>query len=362
MKTRPWFSSSQAIAAFVRLVIFSAAMAGVASAEEGAISKEMLSYFAPLPGEMPAESNPITEEKVALGRSLYFDPRLSLDGKTSCNSCHVLDAYGVESGRNKMKRNVPTVYNAALHVGQYWDGRAADVEEHAKRAVVDSAELAMPDIDAMLEVLNSIPGYVEAFASAFPDNEEPPMSLDHFGKAVGAFERKLVTPGRFDQFLGGDEAALTAREKAGLVEFVQVGCVACHSGQALGGKLYQKLGLVRPWPQLKDNGRFGLTGEEADRFVFKVPGLRNVAKTAPYLHDGSIKSLEQTVEWMAWHEIGQYLDPSRVRSIVAFLATLTGELPPQELIGKPELPADGATTAGILANLQAGAWGGKPVQ
>jgi cytochrome c peroxidase len=336
---------------FLGTSIFATILQG-ACADEALVTKDMLSYFAPLPEVMASEKNPVTDVKVALGRQLFFDARLSLDGKTSCNSCHALDNYGVD--KRLQGRAAPTVYHAALHVGQYWDGRAADVEEQARRAVVDLLELAMPDVDALLEVLHSIPGYVDAFVAAFPGDGDDPVSVDHFGMAIAAFERTLVTPGRFDRLLNGDDAAFTGEEKAGMVKFVQVGCVACHSGQGLGGKLYQKLGLVRPWPGLKDEGRFAVTGDASDRFVFKVPGLRNIARTGPYLHDGSVESLEKVVELMAWHEIGQYVDGATTRSITMFLNALTGELP-EQLIRKPELPADGATTGDVLAKLRASA-------
>jgi cytochrome c peroxidase len=183
-----------------------------------------------------------------------------------------------------------------------------------------------------METLKSMPEYV----SAFPEAKEP-MTYDHFGQAVGAFERQLATPGRFDQFLGGQEAALTQEERAGLDAFMEAGCTACHSGALLGGHMYQKLGLVKPWPNQKDQGRFEVTKAESDRMMFKVPSLRNIAETGPYFHDGQTKSLEEAVTLMARHQLGRELKGAQVKSIVTFLKALTAQ-PKAELLAVPSLP------------------------
>lgn len=323
----------------------------ISARAEVAIDAALLAAFAPLPEVMADPSREITEAKVELGRMLYHDERLSLAQDISCNSCHALDSFG-DDGRATSEghggqlggRNAPTVYNAAGHVAQFWDGRAADVEEQAKGPVLNPIEMAMPDEASVVRLLTSIPGYVEAFEHAFPGTATP-VTYDHFGEAVGAFERRLVTPSRWDAYLHGDRAALTEAEAQGFRDFVSSGCTACHSGPYVGGATYQKLGLVRPWPDSSDAGRFDVTGREADRMVFKVPSLRNVAETAPYFHDGSVGTLEDAVRLMGEHQLGRTLDADRIASIVAWLRALSGQ-PPADLIARPELPPDGPGTPG----------------
>lgn len=308
------------------------------------IDPAMLAAFGPLPEVMAAEGRELTDAKIDLGRMLYHDTRLSKNHDISCNSCHQLDKYGVDNeptspGHKKQLggRNSPTVYNAAGHIAQFWDGRAADIEEQAKGPILNPVEMAMPGEAQVLETLRSMPGYVDAFQKAFPGVEDP-ISYDNFAVAVGAFERKLVTPGRWDAFLGGKSDALTDAEKQGLKDFVAAGCTTCHSGPYMGGQMYQKVGLVEPWPNQKDQGRFEVTGKDADKMMFKVPSLRNIAKTGPYFHDGSVADLGEAVKLMAKHQLGQKLDDKTTASIVTFLEALTGELP-TAYIAKPELPA-----------------------
>ncbi len=200
----------------------------------------------------------------------------------------------------------------------------------------------MPSPEFVVEVLKSIPGYVEEFAKVFPD-EEDPITYDNMAKAIGAFERKLVTPSRFDDYLAGDKEALTEQEKAGLQKFITVGCTACHMGPLLGGMLYQKLGLAKPWPYLADDGRYDATKVEADKGFFKVPSLRNIEKTGPYLHDGSVSSLPLLVSMMAEYQLAQTLSTQEVDDIVAFLNALTGEID-EDYIKMPELPESGPNT------------------
>ena len=316
------------------------------AAPASSFDRSLLGAFAALPELMTTEQHPITAERVALGRRLYHDERFSLASDISCNSCHRLDAYGVDNRSRSPGhegqlggRNSPTVYNAAGHLSQFWDGRAADVEEQAVGPVTNPVEMAMPDAALVLARIQAIPGYVEAFRRAFPEEEEP-VSFRNFGRAIGAFERGLVTPGRWDDFLKGDDAALTAAEKEGLVAFVSSGCTACHAGAYLGGNMYQQVGLVKPWPNQEDLGRFEVTGEEADRLYFKVPGLRNVAETGPYFHDGSVASLPEAVRMMARHQLGRELDDETIASIVTFLKALTGEIP-TDYVKRPQLPPTG---------------------
>jgi cytochrome c peroxidase len=308
-----------------------------------------LQLFQPLPEVMAADANPITDEKVTLGRMLYYEPRLSKSQDISCNSCHLLDKYGVDNEQTseghkgqRGDRNAPTVYNAAGHFVQFWDGRAADVEAQAKGPVMNPVEMAMPSEKEVVVVLNSMPEYKEAFKRAFPD-EKSPISYDNMAKAIGAFERKLVTPSRWDKFLRGDQAALTNEEKTGFNTYMETGCQACHAGAYLGGNLYQRLGVMKPWPDSSDPGREKVTKSEADRMVFKVPSLRNVERTTPYYHNGQIETLEQATSRMAEYQLGKTLSDAQVKSIVTWLKTLTGDMP-AEYIKAPELPKSTRTT------------------
>jgi cytochrome c peroxidase len=307
------------------------------------------SMLARLPAEFTATTGPATEAQVALGRMLYHDKRLSKNHDVSCASCHMLDKGGADgqptsSGHRQQKggRNSPSSLNAAGHFAQFWDGRAADVEAQAKGPILNPIEMAMPSPDKVIAVLKSMPEYVALFTAAFPGQADP-VTYDNVGRAIGAFERQLSTPGRFDAYLAGDATALTAEEIAGLQTFVDTGCTACHSGALVGGGMYQKLGLVKPWPDLKDNGRFDVTKDEADKGKFKVPSLRNVAQTAPYFHDGSVSTLGQAVQLMARHQLGKELEPAKVKAIELWLGTLSGEVR-KDLLAPPPLPASTATT------------------
>jgi cytochrome c peroxidase len=251
-----------------------------------------LKLFAPLPELVLGRSGAPTREQISLGRLLYFDPRLSKSQTIFCNTCHPLTKYGVDGqvtsegyqGQHG-DRNAPSVYNAAGHFTQFWDGRAADVEEQAKGPVRNPIEMAMASERDIVGVLRSMPEYVDAFQRAFPQDREP-LCFDNMAVAIGAFERKLLTPGRWDRFLRGDETALTAKEKSGLNAFLAAGCQTCHAGALVGGSAFQKLGVAKPYPDASDPGRYKVTHTEADRMVFKVPSLRNVAMMAPYFHNG----------------------------------------------------------------------------
>jgi cytochrome c peroxidase len=187
--------------------------------------------------------------------------------------------------------------------------------------------MAMPDEKAVVAELRKVKWYEEQFKKAFPEAKGDPITMDNLAKAIGAFERKLVTPSRWDKFLGGDKNALTSAEKVGFKKFTETGCNTCHAGPYVGGAMFQKLGLVKPWPKQDDQGRFEVTKQDADKMVFKVPSLRNVEKTAPYFHDGSVATLEEAVKLMANHQLGKTLDDADVASIVAFLKSLTGVIP-----------------------------------
>jgi cytochrome c peroxidase len=309
---------------------------------------QLVAMFKPLPEDMATDTRPITPERVALGKMLYFDKRLSKNHDISCNSCHMLDKFGVDNeptspGHRGARgdRNSPTVYNAAIHLAQFWDGREPDVEAQAKGPILNPVEMAMPDEATVVATLSSIPGYVDAFAAAFPD-AKPAVTYDNMAIAIGAFERTLVTPSKWDAYLKGDASALTQEEVDGAKVFVQTGCTTCHLGPGLGGMMYQKIGLVRPY-ETEDVGRFSVTNAESDRFVFKVPSLRNVAETGPYFHDGSVATLEEATRLMASHQLGRDLTDVEVGKITTFLKTLTGT-PSADLIAEPTLPESGPKT------------------
>jgi len=324
-------------------------LAGSATAFGADTAPGLLKQFAPLPEVMTSESNPVTAAKIQLGRMLYYEPRLSRTHDVSCNTCHPLNRYGadgesVSTGFKGLKggRNAPTVYNAAGHFVQFWDGRAPDVEEQAKGPVMNPVEMAMPSEQRAVAVLRSMPDYVQAFGKAFP-GETDPVTFDNMAKAIGAFERGLVTPARWDRYLRGDENALTAPEKTGLKKFVSAGCVSCHNGAYVGGQQYQKLGVAQRWDDDSDPGRFKVTKSDADRQVFKVPSLRNIEKTGPYFHNGKVASLDQAVELMARHELGRNLTTQDKGDILTWLNTLTGEIP-LDYIREPQLPKSTART------------------
>ncbi len=315
---------------------------------ETEVNRAMLGMFQPIMESAENPANPLSDEKIDLGRMLYYDTRLSKNRTVSCNSCHDLASFG-DDGLATSKgidgqlggRSAPTVYNAAIHIAQFWDGRAADVEAQAVGPILNPIEMGMPDEKYVISVLKSIPGYVEAFAKAFPGESES-VTYANVGKAIGAFERKLMTPSRFDDFLKGDNGALTDGEKHGLNLFVTTGCTVCHNGMGVGGHLYQKLGLVKEWPT-KDLGRFEATKNEADKYFFKVPSLRNVTETAPYLHDGTVGTLEEIVSKMAEFQLGRTLSAEDTKSIVSFLGSLKGRID-ESFVKQPELPADGPNT------------------
>lgn len=307
------------------------------------IDGAVLAAFGKLPKSIDRKEGAASDAEVALGRMLYFEERLSKNHDLSCNSCHDLGKHGVDgkpfSPGHKGQlggRNSPTVYNAAGRHAQFWDGRAADVEEQALGPIMNPVEMAMPTEKRVVDTLKSMPEYVEAFAKAFP-GEKDAVTFKNVGKAIGAFERGLVTPSKWDRFLDGDKEALSDDEKAGFKKFVETGCTSCHMGPYVGGSMFQKLGLVKAWPSDKDLGRFDVTKNDADKMMFSVPTLRNIAKTAPYFHDGSVETLDEAVRLMARHQLGKELSDAEVKSIVSWLETLTGNLP-TEYIAKPELP------------------------
>lgn len=279
----------------------------------------------------------IAENKVDLGKKLYFDTRLSKDGNISCNSCHNLETFGVDNlalspgdTGELGARNSPTVFHSSLHSLQFWDGRAKDVEEQAEGPILNPVEHNIPSEEFLENRLREIPEYQKLFGEVYPDTEEP-ITFKNIANAIGAFERKLNPTSRFDDFLDGNEEALTQQEKDGLKAFMDNGCITCHIGVALGGSFLQKFGLYGDyweWTKSKniDQGLYDLTGKENDRFLFKVPGLRNVEKTGPYFHDGSVSSLEEAVRIMAKLQNDKELTDQQINDIVAFMKALTSDI------------------------------------
>ena len=294
--------------------------------------------FQPLPTEAVNPDNPLTPEKVALGKALYYDNLLSMNKTQSCNTCHDLETYGVDNKATSLgdggalgTRNSPTTLNSALHFLQFWDGRMKDVEEQAGGPVMNPDEMNMPSEDVVMARLSTDENYPQLFAAAFPEAKNP-MSFDGMRKAIGAFERTLLTPSRFDEFLKGDNTALTAQELTGLETFMNTGCTACHNGPLLGGNMFQKYPLFGTHKEytgstVDDLGKMDDTKNEADKYFFKVPSLLNIAETWPYLHDGSVRELDKTVDLMAKAELNKELTPEQTNDIVAFLKALTGEVP-----------------------------------
>lgn len=296
--------------------------------------------FKILPVTADSKTNPLTPEKIKLGKILFFDTRLSMTGKNSCNSCHNLESYGVDNlptsvgdaGKNG-SRNSPTVFNAALQNMQFWDGRAADVEEQAGMPILNSVEMAIPHKGFLISRLSSIKLYQDMFKAAFPGEKEP-ITYRNLQKAIGAFERTLLSPSRFDKYMAGDTNAITLKEKLGLKSFTASGCTSCHNGVDIGGGTMQKFGLVTDYrtlthSKINDEGRKQVTRKEQDKDLFKVPGLRNVAKTYPYFHDGSIANLDTAVRIMGKAQLSRDLTPVQVSQIVAFLNSLSGNISPE---------------------------------
>jgi cytochrome c peroxidase len=301
----------------------------VGRAERAALAQQAKTTLGVLPDQMPG-ADADTPELVALGRSLWFEKGLSVNGTQSCNDCHRLDGEaptGADGERTsdgargaKGERNSPSVKNAGYHVAQFWDGRARTLEEQAEAPILNPVEMAMPDAAAVEAALRDVAAYGEPFAAAFPGEEEP-ITLRNTARALAAFERTLRTEDRLDDFLRGDLDALSHREASGLKLFLTTGCTTCHNSPTIGANQYQVLGLVKEW-ETKDEGRFAVTKNEEDRKKFKVPSLRNAVATGPYFHDGSVDRLDEAVRKMAWHQLGKELTDDEISSIVAFLGTL----------------------------------------
>ncbi|WP_437605857.1 cytochrome c peroxidase [Sorangium sp. So ce834] len=297
------------------------------------IAPERLASFAPMPAGPATPPDPSTAAQIRLGRMLFQDPRLSKNHDIACSSCHPLETWGVDgrklsrgSDDREPPRNTLSIYNVANYFALLWDGRKDNLVDQAKEVLASPRAMASTP-EGVEAALSSSEGYARAFAEAFPD---PPhtITFDKVTRALAAYEKTLFTrSSRWDKFLEGDTGALSGEEKEGFNLFVDVGCISCHFGPDVGATMYQKAGLVKPWPDTKDRGRYEITRHDVDWMVFRVPSLRNVAQTGPYFHDGSVSSLEEAVRRMARHQLGQELRDEEARLIALWLGSLTGEIP-----------------------------------
>ncbi|MBZ0089549.1 MAG: cytochrome-c peroxidase [Thermoanaerobaculia bacterium] len=283
---------------------------------------------------------------VELGKKLFFDPRLSKSGFISCNSCHNLSLGGSDNLKTSIGHNwqqgpinSPTVLNSSMNLAQFWDGRAANLQEQAGGPIANPKEMAFTH-QLALDVLKSIPQYQAEFEKVSGSKE---IDIAQVTRAIAAFEETLVTPdSRFDHWLLGDASAISPAELAGYQVFKDSGCVMCHNGPAAGGTSFQKMGVVEPYPTANAaQGRFDVTHDEFDRMRFKVPTLRNVELTYPYFHDGEAETLAEAIQVMAKLQLGEELGPEQTTQVVAFLSTLTGRQPTFEL---PILPPSTPST------------------
>jgi cytochrome c peroxidase len=318
------------------------------------------SPWQPLPDKAPASAdNPTTAAKVELGKMLYFDPRLSSTGTVSCFSCHNVmeggdDHMTTSAGVHGLKggRNAPTVWNAAFHSVQFWDGRAPSLEEQAKGPPVNPIEMGMRDLDAVIDRIRHIPGYRPYFEQAFGSGDV--VTMDNAARAIAAYERTLITPGSaYDRYARGDKTALTAQQLRGMETFAEVGCTSCHQGPAFNGPplpagtgffmkfpTYPESPYVAKYKLAEDPGRFSATKDEADRGMWRVPTLLNLTYTAPYMHTGTVKTLPEAVRVMASTQLNRTLDDAQVSDVVAFLESLTGKFPQQTMPRLPPTPGD----------------------
>lgn len=319
--------------------------------------------FEPLPEKVPAPAdNPMTPAKIELGKQLFFDPRLSVDGTVSCNSCHNVMGSGtdnrpVSAGVDGKRggRSAPTVWNAAFLTAQFWDGRAATLEDQAKGPILNPVEMGMPSAQMAVERIKAIPEYRNQFAKVFGGDD--PVNYDNIAKAIATYERVLITPNSpFDRYIKGDKKALDAPAQRGMNLVQNLGCTGCHTGPNFAGPatLHSGEGFFQKFPMVAgsiyekkydltgDTGRHETTKQEADKNMWRVPTWRNVALTAPYFHNGSVATLDEAVRVMAKTQLDQELSEAQVADIVAFLNSLTGEFPQQTM---PRLPATPNSTS-----------------
>ena len=327
-------------AALFRLTLIALPLATPVKAETNDAAKlrvDAAALFMPIATPV-APQDSVSVQRLELGRRLFFENRVSMDGNISCAFCHLPEkqasdglpkSIGVFGKENP--RNAPSVFNAALNFKQHWRGDRESLEEQAEKSLLGPASFGNPDAATAMGKLKAVPAYGAAFKNAFPDEAEP-INSKNWGRAIAAYERTLLTPSKFDAFLAGDATALSDKEQAGLRKFIDFGCAGCHNGAGVGGGSFQKFGVFGDyWKEtgvaVPDRGRADVTKNDADLYVFKAPALRNVAKTAPYFHDGSVDDLTKAVRVMARTQLGKTLSDTDAVEIVAFLGSLTGRPP-----------------------------------
>lgn len=330
MKTAQSTLANTTIKTAITAVLSVFSVTAAVSVQADPLQAQAKAIFGTLPETMPGSEND-TAALIELGEKLYMDTRLSVNNTQSCNTCHNVtdggtgvDNLEVSPGAMHGKfgnRNSPTVWNAGFQLSQFWDGREADLKGQAKGPILNPVEMAMPSEQEVVERISAIDEYQQAFKVAF--NADNAITYDNLAHAIAAFERTLITKDRFDLYLKGDATALNQQEKDGLQAFISTGCIACHSGPTLGGSMYQKMGLIKPYANQVDQGRFEVTKKESDKMMFKVPMLRDIERTAPYYHDGKVQTLEEAVKQMASLQLGRDLDDKTTEDIVAFLKSLT---------------------------------------
>jgi len=332
-----------------------AILLSAAAADDSALLKQAQEIFRPLPKDGADTKSPKKRELVELGRSLFFDPRLTVDGNMSCSSCHQPAFYGTDAlpraiGVNQRPhpRNAPTVLNTGALNIIHWRGDRDSLEDQVAKAVTSPITSGQPDEKTVIDRLSRIAGYFALFKSAFP-NEPQPMTLQNIANAISAYERTLLTPSPFDSYLAGNQEALSPAARTGLGKFINTGCVACHNGAGVGGGMFQKFGVVEDYWKVTgsdpvDQGRAEVTKDPADLYVFRVASLRNVAMTPPYFHDGSVATLPEAVKVMARVQLGVNLSDADTGDIVAFLESLTGALP-ANFTTTPVLPSGAVVPA-----------------
>jgi len=315
---------------------------------------EALPDRAPVPAD-----NPMTPAKVELGKMLYFDPRLSSNGTVSCFTCHNVMEGGDDHRPTSIGvhgqaggRNAPTVWNAAFLSAQFWDGRAPTLEDQAKGPPANPIEMGMVDLDATVNRIKMIPGYKAYFDQAFGGKDS--ITMNNAARAIASYERTLITPNSaYDKYVKGDKKAMTAQQVRGMETFASSGCTACHSGANFAGPtLPVGTGFLQKFPTFTNNtyvttyqlmndaGRMNVTHNEADKNMWRVPTLRNLVYTAPYMHNGSVKSLDDAVRVMARTQLDLDLSQDQVSDLVAFLEALTGEFPEQTMPRLPPTPGN----------------------
>ena len=325
----------------------SAAFETLHADDDAALLKQAQALFRPLPRTMGTFDRP-SPARVALGRMLFFDPRWTKEVNVSCATCHQPALYGTDALAKSIgvqhrthPRNAPTVLNAGLNFIQHWWGDRKDLEDQAEKALAGVFSSGHADASVAAARIEAIEGYAPVFRQAFPDQAKP-VAPANIAVALGAYERTLLTPSPFDAYLRGDAQALPSVAKRGLQQFISRGCVSCHNGVGVGGQMFQKFGVIEEYWKATgsreiDQGRFGLTKNPGDLYVFKVPSLRNVAMTAPYFHDGSVATLHEAVKVMARVQLAVTLQDAEIGEIVTFLRTLTGPLP-ENFATAPTLP------------------------